>query len=153
MDEALDILESHHGPVLGVSLDGVVEEGEGLVEGQPGEQGGEDGLADPAHLLVAASRENDQLLEDAGREVGEPRDGLSLGQRHLQGGQSGQVLAHSPVLQAGQDLPGQQQHSLASRLSYLYNPPQPQLNIVFRARLLCRNCIPLILRFAVFCSL
>ena len=112
LDESLDILESHHGPVLGLSLDGVVEEGQGLVEGQPGQHAGEDSLADPAHLLVVASREVDQLLEDAGREVGEPRDDLSLGQSHLQGGQSGQVLAHSPVLQTAQYLPEKENNNI-----------------------------------------
>ena len=98
LEQPVDILESQHGPLLGVRPGGVGEKGDGLVEGERVEHCEENCLAGPANLLVAATREDHQLFEDASREVRELGHTLAVRQSHLQGGQSREVVRHHRVV-------------------------------------------------------
>ena len=132
LQQRVHTLQSYHGPLLALRLDGVVEEGDGLVEGESGEHGGEDSLADPGNLLVVAGGEDDQLPVDGGGEVREAGEALTVLQGHLDRGQPGEVLTHRRVvLQEGQDLSAMCSVRRGTRLTT--HPPHLQFNVLFSA--------------------
>ena len=78
LQQTVQTLQGYHGPLLALCPHGVVDEADGLVEGEGGEHGLENCLADPPHLLVVAGAEEDQLPVDGGGDVREPGEALTV---------------------------------------------------------------------------